>query len=303
MAISKTLYNTCCQLFQDPDKIQLSNTLTKEIIKQTGYGHDIRTAPTRRGAKAKYHFHLASGEHELLREYILKNSGLDIATDAYARGDRVENAAINSDEKLGASASQDIILVNNPTATVKLNQESTYLFSSIACAGIELRHQHIVSIEHDAIIICENFTPMYYLSQLADNPVFANALVLYRGDSQNGKRADQVINFLTRFRAHIPIYYFGDLDPAGLDIAKSFNVAGVILPCINQLTELDDLQLKALAGKDKYFPHIKKKGHHHVLEYSYPVSWRQHIQLINRHQLGLQQEHLINAEIKWQLYT
>ena len=303
MTISRTLYNKLCQLFREPKKVQFNNRLTKEIKEVTGFGHVIRIPPKRRGSQAKYHFVIKSDELEVLRQYILTLTELDIAKDEYIIGDRKENTKYNNDEKCGANASQDVILLNNSAGEFKLNGEIRFLFDSMVCSGIGIRHNTIQSIEHNAIIICENFTPMYYLSELKDNPIFTNALVVYRGDSQHGQRADQVTRFIQRFRGQLPLYYFGDLDPKGLNIAQDdFAVDGIILPCINALSALDALQIKSLAGKNKYFNQLKN-GNSHVNVHNYPASWRQHIELINRYQVGLQQEHLLNKSINWQLYT
>lgn len=299
MDISRTLYNKCCELVREPARIQISNTLTNEIKALSGLGYETLIPRTRRSSPLKKRFQLAGSEAESLQTFILSETGLDIFTDEYPTGDRVENPTQNNNEKYAANASQDIILLHNAANILKLNQETITLFNSIASAGIELRHNQINSIEHDAIIICENFTPMYYLSQLKDNPIFANALVIYRGDSQEGKRADQVKQFINSFSKSLPIYYFGDFDPEGLNIAKSFNVDGILLPELATFSVLDAKKLKQLAGKDKYFPQLK--GRTHVNPALYPQAWHAHITFMSKHQLGWQQEHLLKAHVDWML--
>jgi hypothetical protein len=300
MDISRKLYDKCRELVCEPSKIQISNALTDEIKVLSGRGYRTLIPRTRRGAPLKWRFQLEAGEAQSLQTFILSETGLDIFIDDYPTGDRVENPAQNNNEKYAANASQDIILLNNAANIVKLNQETITLFNSVASAGIELRHNQITSIEHDAIIICENFTPMYYLSQLKHNPIFANALVIYRGDSQTGKRADQVKQFINRFSERLPIYYFGDFDPEGLNIAKSFNVDGILLPELATFSALHAKKLQQLAGEDKYFPQLK--GRTHVEPALYPQAWHTHITFMSKHQLGWQQEHLLNAQVGWELY-
>ncbi len=302
MDISRNLYNKCKELIREPDKIQkCSYPPTGEIktLFEWKWGNITRIPNTRSSTRLKWRFQLDAEKAELLNQLILKKSGFNILNgDEYSTGDRVENRPNNANEKTGSNASQDVILLNNAAGVIKLNQEICSLFNSINCAGLEVRHEMIKSIEHDALIICENFPPMYYLHQLNNNPFFSNALVIYRGDSQNGKRADEVCKFITYWSKSLPVSYFGALDPAGLRIAKDdFKVDGIILPSLADLTSLGENQLKDLATPDKYFPHLN--GHTHVNPLLYPQPWRAHITLMNQHQLGWQQEPLLKEKIEW----
>ena len=142
---------------------------------------------------------------------------------------------------------------------------------------------------------------MYYLHQLKNNPVFKHALIIYRGDSQSGKRADEVNCFIEKYKAILPLYYFGDFDPEGFSIANSFQVDGIILPDMVRFSTLPKVELEKLAGKHKFFPQLAQ-GQTYLNRAAYPQAWRAHIHFMNKHQLGWQQEHLIGASIKFQLY-
>lgn len=305
MTISRTLYNRCKKLIESHEKgLELEyDEINKEIHKLSRLGKiDIVRRTNRTRQKINYQLH--EGEAVKLQAFIKSKLNLDVLNDPYPSGDRVENTAINNNEKVGANASQDLILVNNAASLLQLNQESCSLFSSVHTAGVELRHNMISSIEHDAIIICENLTPMYYLHQLKHNPAFKQALVVYRGDSQNGKRADEVKEFINKYKATIPIYYFGDFDPEGFNIAKNFQVNGIMLPDITQFSTLSDKKLKQLSGKDKFFPQVKRlnQGQNYLSVSRFPQAWHAHIHFMNQHQLGWQQEHLLGANSDWILY-
>ncbi|CAM2835211.1 DUF7281 domain-containing protein [Moritella viscosa] len=300
MTISRTLYNRCKKLIKSNEQGLKYDDINAEIWALSGLGHKYVIPSTKR-TKQKIYFKLRAGEAEKLQAFIKEEKGLDVLKDPYMNGDRVSNAACNNDEKVGANASQDIILVNNAAGKLKLNQEVSSLFNSIHTAGLELRHSMITSIEHDAIIICENFTPMYYLHQLKNNPVFKHALIIYRGDSQSGKRADEVNCFIEKYKAILPLYYFGDFDPEGFSIANTFQVDGIILPDITRFSALTKIELSKLAGKDKFFPQLAH-GNSYLNLSAYSQAWHAHINLMNQHQLGWQQEHLIGASIKFQLY-
>lgn len=304
MTISKTLYDRCKKLIETKEQSLIADDITAEIKALTGLGHPEVILKTNR-TKQKINFKLHPGDADKLQAFIkAETRGLDVLKDPYTRGDRLKNSDISNDEKIGANASQDIILFNNADGKLKLNQQVSNLFTSIHAAGVELRHNMISSIEHDAIIICENFTPMYYLHQLKHNLVFKQALVVYRGDSQNGKRADEVKEFISKYKSHMPIYYFGDFDPEGFNIAKSFQVNGIILPDITQFSTLADKNLKQLSGKNKFFPQVNRlnQGQSYLNESNYSQAWHAHIHFMNKHQLGWQQEHLLNADIDWVLY-
>ena len=301
MDINKPLYDACCKLVRFPDKIRLKSPTTDLINELFGVGYYEPQKRKRSGSKPKKHFLLRPDEDKKLQQLIKDQRYGDIFEDEYEVGDRVQESDRKNKEKAIANASQDLVLLNSATNLLKLNQELITLFQSISCAGMELRHNEIKSIEHDALIICENFTPMYYLSNLKDSPIFTNALVLYRGDSQKGKRADQVNLFIETFRGSLPIYYYGDFDPKGFSIAKSFQVDGIILPDISQFSVLTNLDLKKCAGKDKFFPQLSQ-GQSYLNRLTYPQTWHAHINLMNQHQLGWQQEHLLGADVDWLLY-
>ncbi|EDM65285.1 hypothetical protein PE36_07916 [Moritella sp. PE36] len=300
MTISRTLYNRCKKLIESNEQGLKYDEINAEIRALSGLGHK-QVIPASKRTKQKIYFKLRAGEEEELQAFIKAEIGLDVLTDPYCNGDRIANAARHNDEKVGANASQDIILVNNAAGQLKLNQEVSSLFRSIYAAGLELRHNMINSIEHDAIIICENFTPMYYLHQLKNNPVFEHALVVYRGDSQNGKRADEVKRFIDNYKSKLPIYYFGDFDPEGFNIAKSFQADGIILPNIDLFSTLTKVELKKLAGKDKFFPQLAQ-GQTYLNVSACPQGWHAHINFMNKFQLGWQQEHLLGADVDWSLY-
>ncbi len=302
MLISRTLYNRSKKLIESNKKgIDLEyDDINKEIHKLFRLGKiDIvrRTNRTRQ----KINYKLYEGDADKLQTLIQSTLNVNVLNDPYPRGDRVENTAINNNEKAGANASQDILLLNNAAGKLKLNHEVSTLFNSIHTAGLELRHSMITSIEHDAIIICENFTPMYYLHQLKHSPIFEHALVIYRGDSQNGKRADEVKHFIDKHKSNLPLYYFGDFDPEGFSIAKSFQVDGIILPDIALFSALAKTDLQKCAGKDKFFPQLAH-GQSYLNRSAYSQAWHTHINLMNQHQLGWQQEHLLSAEVDWLLY-
>lgn len=300
MTISRTLYNRCKKLIESNEQGLKYDGINAEIQALFGVGHK-EVIPRTNRSKQKINFILPANDATKLQALIKADIGLDVLTDPYSKGDRVVNAAQHNDEKIGANASQDIILVNNAAGQLKLNQEVITLFPSIHTAGLELRHTMISSIEHDAIIICENFTPMYYLHQLKHNPVFEHAFVVYRGDSQNGKRADEVKRFINTHKSNLPLYYFGDFDPEGFSIAKNFAVDGMILPDINQFIVLTNSELQKCAGKDKFFPQLNQ-GQTYLNSSAYPKAWHAHINFMNQHQLGWQQEHLLSASVDWQLY-
>lgn len=301
MDINKSLYDACCKLVRYPDKIRLESSTTDLIKELFGVGYYQPQKRKRSGSKPKKHFLLSPQEDKKLQQLILDQRYGDIFKDEYEVGDRFQEAFRKNEEKAIANASQDIVLLNSATSLLKLNQELITLFQSISCAGMELRHNEIKSIEHDALIICENFTPMYYLSNLKGNPIFTNALVLYRGDFQKGKRADQVNLFIETCRSLLPIYYYGDFDPKGFSIAKSFQVDGIILPDISQFSALTNQDFQKYAGKDKFFKQLNQ-GQTYLNNAAYPQAWHAHINLMNQHQLGWQQEHLLGANLDWRLY-
>lgn len=301
MILNEKIYNILCRLVQNPELIQEENETTKYISKNFELGTYILLPKKRRNSKPKFQFKLRPDEQEKLVAIILLETGFDIRKDKYIKQnlDRIKNTDVHNDEKLGSDATNDIVLLNVPDKKIRLNNEITSLFTRISSAGIELRHQQIETVEHECIVICENFAPMYYLENYFINTEMRSALFIYRGDSQINKNAKHVNEFIDRFRNEMPIFYFGDFDPSGLRIGiEIFKCGGILLPQIHKLKDYINANGPSLGRTDKYDKQIK---HHPISCSSNNLSLHEHINFMRECRLGFQQEALIQKQIPLKL--
>lgn len=301
MKRNEKVYALLCRLLRQPELAQLKCATTETLINEHHIGHYQALAKTSRNAKTKYQFVLNDTEQLRLKALVYEVFGLDIYQDDYqARvNDRVQNSQLEQDEKHGTNATSDVILVNNPTGNIQLNNEIIRLAKTIDCAGLEIRHNMVDSIEHTAIVICENYAPMYYLAAFSNNDDLKDALIIYRGDHQSGKKAEEVSKFINHWRSKLPIYYLGDFDPAGFNIAlHSFAVEGCFLPELAALAQYSPAKLKDLGSSEKYDNQDKQTPIRCSMN-NQPL--HAHINFMNQTRLGFQQEALISADIPLQL--
>jgi len=301
MKRNEKVYELLCRLVRQPELSQLKCATTDKLISEYNIGHYQPLAKSTRNAKTKYQFMLGSDDKQKLQSLITEQFGLDVTQDHYQDrvNDRIQNSQLEQDEKRGVNASSDVILVNNPARNIQLNNEIIVLPKTIDCAGLEIRHNMISSIQHTAIVICENYAPMYYLTAFNNTDNLKDALIIYRGDNQTGKKAEEVSQFVNHWRGKLPIYYFGDFDPAGFNIAlNSFAVDGYFLPAITSLAQYDPATLKHIGSSDKYDNQDKQTPIRCSIN-NQPL--HAHINFMNHMRLGFQQEALLSEKIPLQL--
>lgn len=294
MKFNKGIYELCQRLVIQPEHPANHNASTKFISAEFGVGYPERIT------SSKSRFVLRDGDTEKLIHQIQLLHNLNLLTDEYSdQWDRVENSEHHHGrEKQGSNASNDQILFNTTDGILRLNHAESRPLPFITSAGQQLGHRKITSIEHDKIIICENYTPMFYLSQFKQDLIFQDALVVYRGDSQKGQLVAEVNQFIQRFLGLMPIYNFGDYDPSGFNLVSRTLLDGYILPELSQFENYTKQALNKLGSTDKYSSQIDK----HPLDEALKIdSLSEHIRFLKQHMLGFQQEALINQQVNWTL--
>ncbi len=150
--------------------------------------------------------------------------GVDVRNDLYpSKENRLSSAETHRNEKENSYAvSKDFILINSLS---ELNVNQTFnKISPLTSLGMYIKADEIKSVEHSAIVLVENLTVManlntINLASIKSNIDLSKALWLYRGDVKAQQTTNTSYQFFRRFKGHIPLVCFSDLDPKGIEIA------------------------------------------------------------------------------------
>lgn len=150
--------------------------------------------------------------------------GVDVRNDLYpSKENRLCSAETHRNEKENSYAvSKDFILINSLS---ELNVNQTFnKISPLTSLGMYIKADEIKSVEHSAIVLVENLTVManlntINLASIKSNIDLSKALWLYRGDVKAQQTTNTSYQFFRRFKGHIPLVCFSDLDPKGIEIA------------------------------------------------------------------------------------
>lgn len=188
---------------------------------------------------------------------------------------RIETAETSAFEKFAGKAPRSgRVLIRSTTGSLAINGLTLPMIDD-GCLDIHVRS--ILSIEHDCLIVVENFEAVTGLEKLVMNGFpYRDPLIVYRGDAINpGNGAIEMAK-----NTALPVIAFSDFDPQGLNIALSTpNVRGALLPASYDRLNRPDLFLtqRGLLGP------INK----------YPVSWRPAIAAMLDQRQTLTQENMI----------
>lgn len=159
-----------------------------------------------------------------LTKEVQSSHGVDIRNDLYPnQEDRLTTAEKNRNEKENSYAvSKEFILINSLT-DINVNQ-TCHKVSPLTSLGMYIKANEIKSVEHSAIVFVENLTVManlntINLASIKSNIDLSKALWLYRGDVKAQQTTNTSYQFFRRFKGHIPLVCFSDLDPKGIEIA------------------------------------------------------------------------------------
>lgn len=159
---------------------------------------------------------------------ILKGElGIDPASttaDSWKGLDRAESLMLAKNEKLTSrTVGGGRLRVKTLSGSVLRVAGGSWSLPDRADLGLDLSAVIGSEIGHDALLIVENlqtFDDIHTVgSEVMDNLSAHDPLVIYRGDTQGGARADAVHALVSG--TDLPVIAFVDFDPAGLIIASS----------------------------------------------------------------------------------
>ncbi len=225
-----------------------------------------------------------------LAELVLKMEGVDVRT-----GSMAEFSSMNRHESLQKSrqekwagkavASGRILLKSLPDHLLVVNGKHISLPER---SHLDIAHETIVDLGHDAALVVENYECFDRIHQI-EFGLAVNPVIVYRGDP-NASRANDVMAFIKSHQ--LSVLALVDIDPAGLVIAQSLpGVVGVLAPSLTKLDAL--LQNGSLELYRKQRP-----GSEQALRNSQNALIRELWAMIEHHQAGLVQERWLDGDVE-----
>lgn len=156
-------------------------------------------------------------------------------------------------------------------------------------AYLDLRVSETMQLDHDALIVVENFEAFVNFEDACIDAPFAKPLLIFRGDAVDTQ--DAVLALLQH--TSLPVVAWTDFDPAGLLIAKA-------LPrCREFIAPADPGEALARLGRaDLYLAQMREMD-----STSAPDAWVALRDALRRYRRGIDQERMIAERLSrrvWQ---
>lgn len=192
---------------------------------------------------------------------------------------RIEAAEILPDEKFaGRGPREGRVLLRGVHGATRINDQC---FPSIGSSAIDLHDTDILSLDHDCLIVIENFEAFTGFERLMLSSFpYKSPILAFRGDAVNPAGGTKRLAAKTS----LSVVAFTDFDPQGLNIATSTpGVVGAIFP-----VEFGQLKRADLFNKQRHL--LKDTA-------DYPETWRHTVSAMKSAKKGITQEELIAGQI------
>lgn len=278
--MEKRLINRLLKLVQSEESRVPATAMLKSFSSDYSLGYSV-------GSQIEF----SEMDKALIRRLLIQGEGIDpdvVKAGQFNGLSRAEVSKFAGDEKLTDRPVRDdrIAVKALPNQLLRLDSDPLKLPDG---SNLDVNWQWLRShSQHRSMMIVENWEAFekihkinFDLTRYADNP-----LVIFRGGDEHNQK--WVMSLLEALQ--VPVFYFGDFDPAGLGIAQS-------LPYFEQLIAPPDAQLlaaiKQCKNHERYQKQLavwqatlNKNNHPDILKY-----WP----LLREHGVGLPQEYFIET--------
>lgn len=218
---------------------------------------------------------------------ILSEHGFSDYRQPFKGLDRAQTAEIDPDEKrAGISPTEDQLLMA-VTEPDLLTTVSGY-FYSLPQLNLEMDCRKLVLADYQSLVVIENRDSFNQWWQFQSPMHGPDMLVVYRGDSGHSRACKGLRQRWARECPEKQMYYFGDLDLAGLRIAISGRYHGLLLPPIDRL-EKQLIPQHYPQQQVKFLPGLQRDC---------PPGWRPLLKLITSRRAGLRQQLMLNLPLE-----
>lgn len=251
--MDKRLINTLLRIFHSPETRFASGQAISAFCNEYNLG-------VRQGSSLVF-----TDAHKAEIGRILKGElGIDPATttaDSWKDLGRAESLLLARDEKFaGRSVGDGRLRVKALPGRILQVAGGSWPLPDRADLGLDINALLGDEIGHDALLIIENlqtFDDIHTVDPAVMGDLLAHdPLVIYRGDTQGGARADAVHTLIRD--TDLPVFAFVDFDPAGLLIASGLpRLDKVLTPPLPNLTTI--IQAHGIA--QRYLDQVAMAAH------------------------------------------
>ena len=280
--MNKTLYQFCQRNFKNSKtgKIKLGVT-AKLLNKEYEFGNIQGN-----------NLYFNEQDIDLLIKRISTENNLHVFRDEYSEPqNKHNNAETNRNEKNNSISTRSEYVLVNALHTININNRKSAVLGARSL-GVHVAFDEIKTIEHPQLILVENLIIMAHLNELMIPTELKNALWLYRGDTKVECKTGPAYSFFRSWKGKIKLICFPDLDPAGINIARSSGAD-------EWLTAVDPSVVSlALSGiENEYFGQENDRIHLDK-QLNLPSQCQKAYAAMCRIQKTLKQEHLVKHNIQ-----
>ncbi|BDY05756.1 hypothetical protein [Ferrimonas sp. YFM] len=254
-------------------------------------------------ARAKLYIsrdHLSALRDELMRDGFGDPCQGDFITEADSRN----NFALSrNDEKSGARAVGEELVLCRPLSHWHIDGAATPL-PPFEQAGQQVNWRSLLQmgdrLGHTHLVLVENLALMTELTRLKLPECLHNALFLYRGDASADKQTNAAYQCFRAFKGRLPLVYFGDFDPAGLDIGLSSGAEQLLLPAPEQWQTLLSPDWQGIEGPElRWF--AQEAQARRLFTSGLPGPLLSALMVMDWHKQTRTQEHLLGHQVPLEL--
>ncbi|WP_417350075.1 hypothetical protein [Ferrimonas sp.] len=260
----------------------------------------------RRGdGRARVRLYISRDHLSQLRDE-LKRDGLGDPCDPHFITDtqsRHHQAATQADEKLSARAVGEDLVLCRPLSHWHIDGAATPL-PPFEQAGQQVNwrslHQMGDRLDHTHLVLVENLALMTELTRLSLPAELQKGLFLFRGDASADKQTNAAYQCFRAFKGRLPLVYFGDFDPAGLEIGLSSGAEQMLLPARECWDTLLSAQWQQLKGAEPRW-HKQQEQARRLFTSPLPEPLKQALLVMDRYKQTRTQEHLLAHQVPLEL--
>ncbi len=184
-----------------------------------------------------------------IRKLIKEQSGFDLLSDSIPNS-RTEMAQFFPNEKLSSRPVKDKVIKIYGTLSTNINKKKYNLDD---CMNIEVPLGSLKSIEHQQVIIVENYEAFSRFRSIHSD-VCLNPLVIYRGDKEGGVISKEIAKSFP----HIELVAWFDTDPSGISFAVASGASYILIPSISREALIEHGNSTLFEEQYRYWERVSK---------------------------------------------
>ncbi|TKB47736.1 hypothetical protein FCL40_14765 [Ferrimonas sediminicola] len=299
MELNRKERQTLAQWFTRPwqEREVALGALASRLHRDYGFGELIGDGRARARLQISRD-HLSALRDELKRDGLGDPCQPEFVTEAQSRN---HLAQTRQDEKRGARAVGDDLVLCRPLGHWHIDGQPIPL-PPFEQAGQLLNWRSLSDMAprlcHSHLVLVENLALMPELHRLALPRSLNNPLFLYRGDADRSTGA--AYRCFRAFKGRLPLVYFGDFDPAGLEIGLGCGAERLLLPAPDCWETLLHPHWQSLTGAERRW-YAQEAQARRLFSRNLAEPLKQALLAMDSHKQTRTQEHLLAHGVELEL--